>query len=387
MKRWAQEWKPAPPDDADGDVFNVLWKTAERYYGSNHYGIRPNYERVLGEMTALATWLSPPPFGNPIVEAVSDAAPVSALKWLLDPLDGNAGRKLVLKQQTFLLESLAKYMRDRCRHFGFKLPVLSGYREFFHQLRERFDLGIYNLNYDIVASTAWPEAFLGFDRNGHFNPTGVIQRRDWGFIYHIHGSVHHSIASYPHKIEWKEDLGGEFKDQADTAPAMAQEFRWTPLTTLIAGGFKLDQLMADPYQTFYSALVRHTQEADAILIAGYGFGDFHINKALQNRFEGTDNETPFPQVVILTQSSRETPLTAALQSYQFWAWELTHTLKTKFSTGCPFPSESARTISEFIEQEKFETDMGNRVAIWHGGFCEALSSVDQIGLRMAMGPY
>ena len=38
---------------------DVLWEASERYYGSNHYGIRPNYERVLGEMTSLASWLSP----------------------------------------------------------------------------------------------------------------------------------------------------------------------------------------------------------------------------------------------------------------------------------------------------------------------------------------
>ena len=57
MMCWSQEWKPEPPVDADGDVFNVLWDTAERYYGSNHYGIRPNYERVLGETTALASLL------------------------------------------------------------------------------------------------------------------------------------------------------------------------------------------------------------------------------------------------------------------------------------------------------------------------------------------
>ena len=257
MRCWAREWQPDPPVDADCDVFNVLWETAERYYESNHYSIRPNFERVLGDMTALASWLSPPPFGNPLVGAVRDGAPIDALDCLADPGDPNVGRIRVLNQRTFLLERLAKHMRGRCRLLDPELPVLSEYREFFRTLRERFDLGIYNLNYDTVARTAWPEAFCGFDPCGTFDPSGVIRRRDWGFIYHLHGSVHHSITTLRPRIVWQQNLCGAFTDQVDVAPAMAQGFRWAPLTTLVAGGFKLDQLTDDPYQTFYSALVRH----------------------------------------------------------------------------------------------------------------------------------
>ena len=67
MRRWAREWKPEPPVDSETDVFNLLWDMAESYYGGNRYCIRPNYEMVLGEMTALASWVSPPPFGNPLI--------------------------------------------------------------------------------------------------------------------------------------------------------------------------------------------------------------------------------------------------------------------------------------------------------------------------------
>ena len=384
MRCWAREWKPEPPLDADCDVFNVLWETGGRYYESNPYGIRPNFERVLGDMKALATWLSPPPFGDPLVRAVRDGAPIGALDWLLNPGDPNAGRIRVLNQQTFLLERLARHMRDCCRQLDPELPVFSDYRKFFRALRERFDLGIYNLNYDTVARSAWPDAFCGFDPYGRFDPSDVIRRRDWGFIYHLHGSVHHCLMGYPDRIVWKPDLRDAFTDQVDVAPAMAQGFRWTPLTTLVAGGFKLDQLTADPYQTFYSALVRHVQQADGILIAGYGFGDFHINKALQNRFEETEDEAPFPQIVIVTLSRPECRLTTFHQSHQFWARELTHTLKTKFSTAPEVPSKSTRRVAEFIDQGTFETDLANRVAIWHRGFQDATSFVDKIVERISI---
>ena len=122
MKRWSSEWEPSPSECSNVDVFKVLWETSERYYAANDYGIRPNYERVLGEMTALANWLSPPPFGNPTIEALSGCAPFDALKWLRDSSDEFAGRKLVLSQQAFLLEKLADHMRESCRVIFFMRP-------------------------------------------------------------------------------------------------------------------------------------------------------------------------------------------------------------------------------------------------------------------------
>ena len=223
---------------------DVLWEASERYYGSNHYGIRPNYERVLGEMTSLASWLSPRPFGNPIIEAIRGGSPVAALEWLHDPSDENTGRKLVLSQQTFLLEKLANYIRGLTKPIDSRSPPIPDYMNFLRTLQDCFDLGIYNLNYDTAARSAWPEAYCGFDRHVNFDPSGVTQRRKWDFVYHLHGSVRHCITAYPHRIGWKEDLDCEFTDKLEMAPDMAQDFRSVPLTTLIAGGFKLDQLLA-----------------------------------------------------------------------------------------------------------------------------------------------
>ena len=377
MKRWSREGAPEPSADSQREVFNVLWKVSERYYGSNHYGIRPNYERVLGEMTSLASWLSPRPFGNPIVEAISGGAPISALEWLHNPSDEHAGRKLVLSQQTFLLEKLADYIRDLSKGLDSRSPTVSDYMNFVRRLRDCFDLGIYNLNYDTVARCVWPEAYCGFDRCGNFDPSGVNQRREWDFLYHLHGSVHHCVSAYPHRIEWKEELDCKFMDRIEMAPDMAQDFRSVPLTTLIAGGFKLDQLLADPYQTFYSALVRHVQDADAVLLAGYGFGDLHVNRALRSRFERPVDYTPAPHVVVLEKSPHGKPQTASRQSHDFWAYQLTHTLNTKFEL-TKRHLDRKLTVGPFVENGEFETDIRNQVAIWHGGFSEAMASVDKI---------
>ena len=377
MKRWSREWTPEPQLDLDQDVYSVLREASERYYRSNHYGVRPNFERILGYMTALASWLSPPPFGNPIIEAVDGGAPASELQWLSDPSDEYAGRNLIMNQHAFLLEKLTHHMRELSIEFDARPSAISDYTEFFGRLRDRFELGVYNLNYDTVALSAWPDAYRGFDCHGSFDPSGVIQRHQWEFIYHLHGSVHHCIADHAHRIDWKDDLASEFRDHGETAPDMAQDFRPAPLTTLIAGGFKLDQLLADPFHTFHSCLVRHAQEADALLIAGYGFGDLHVNRSLRNRFDRSDNDAPHPKSVVLEKSSHRKLKTASLQINDYWAYQLTHTLNTRFPL-----TEGHRnrelTVAPFIESGEFETDNQDRVAIWHGGFREALSYVGRI---------
>ena len=385
---WAKEWKPEPSVDSALDVFNILWEMVERYYGSNPYCIRPNYERVLGEMTALATWTSPSPFGDPLVKTLRNSAPATALAQLWDYSNLYRARNTVVRQQVFLLETLVDHMRERSKDFNPEFPESVDYKSFLLKLRERFELGIYNLNYDTVAVNAWPDAFCGFDRFGVFDPVSVNQRRDWGFIYHLHGSVHHCIS---HKISkpwivWKENLADSFSDSGAPRAEMAQGFRPIPLTTVIAGGFKLDQLLSDPYQTLFSSLVRHVHEADAILLGGYGWGDLHVNRALRNRFEGPADERPHPRVVVLTKSCPGRYRTARLENHQFWSRELTQTLKTTFADGSGFPSEDYRTVSDFIERDEFETDRISRTAIWHCGFHEALRAVDDISEWLLRGP-
>ena len=386
MKRWSSEWEPAPSEHSNGNVFRTLWETFERYYAANHYGLGPNYERILGEMTALANWLLPPPFGNPTVSAIAGGTPFEAFGWLRDSSDKFADRKLVLSQQGFLLEKLADHMRARCRAYIPHSSELSDYGKFFCRLREHFDIGIYNLNYDTVAITAWPEAFNGFDNWGFFDPLSVVRRQEWGFIYHLHGSVHNCISHELARpwIVWKDNLDEQFTDRRIPPVDMAQEFRAIPLTTLVSGGFKLEQILAEPYQTFYSALVRHVHEAVAILIIGYGFGDLHVNRAIQNRFDLPDrDDRGYPNVVILEKSCPQRSRTGHLEICQLWSRQMKDTLKTSFHDGSKNQLGDDKTIADLMQKGEFEMDVKDRVAIWHGGAYKAFSGIDRIIERLS----
>ena len=99
IKRWSSQRKSHQSGHSEIDVFNVLWEMFEHYYATNHYGISPNYEHVLGEMTELANWLSPPPFGNPIIGTIGGYTPFKTLEWLRRSSNKFARRNLILSQQ------------------------------------------------------------------------------------------------------------------------------------------------------------------------------------------------------------------------------------------------------------------------------------------------
>jgi hypothetical protein len=389
MKTWSPQWTHLPtfPEGAAGNgVFNDLWALLEKYMQQNprlQLGLRMNFERVLGEMTSLASWVTPSPFGNALREAVVNQNTSTDFSW---PQDGEGPfyyRNLIVEQQAFLFRKLAEFMRVRCRDYDSTAAEFLTYRNIFDTLHKEFETGIYSLNYDDLAVRAWPEAFTGF-REGHFEAQEVASRREWNFVYHPHGSVHYSLAAPPfsHAVEWKDDLSGAFDDSQHLMPNMASNFIPIVPTTLIAGGYKLDQLLSDPAQSFYAALVRHVHEADAILLVGYGFGDVHVNRALQNRYRQFPyNPDRRPPIIIITKTTPQDATIGERQGYEFYAWELTHTINTRF----PSSGESAgpvSTISELIEQNAFETCNFGRASVWHNGFIEASGHMVEVVNRL-----
>lgn len=385
MRDWSSAWS-APPVYPVGSigrgVFSDLWEVIADYQSQNpqpHLGIGVNYERVLGEMVALASWATPSPFGNALRNAVRDGGFASSFTWPRDQLGPFFYRLLIIDQLGNLVRQLATHMRQRCLAVAPSSPDFVGYAGLLQRLSDEFDVGIYNLNYDDLAVRALPDAFTGFC-HGTFDARAVASRRDWNFVYHLHGSVHHSLdgSSMRPNIVWKEDLSGEFVDSQPLTPSHAAEFRPVIPTTLVAGGFKLDQLLADPAQSLFASFVQHVQQADAFLIAGYGFGDIHVNRALQNRFavdaSGGRRRAP---TVIATKTALPGALIGDREGYEFFAWELTHTLSTRFT-----PSSATQAprlpIVELIDQSAFETDLFDRAHVWHNGFSEMSDRLEDV---------
>jgi hypothetical protein len=319
--------------------------------------------------------MTPPPWGDTLRQTACDG---TAPPHLTFPSPENYGPAVDVKDQLeYLLIELAGHLRGLCRALDPSTESVRKYAALLDGLRGTFDVGIYNLNYDSVSLTAWPDAYTGFGIRRAFEARSVHDRRDWSFIYHLHGSVHHSLTwRFGDRIEWWRDLGGTFNDgQPGYSTDVRTDGKSFPKTTLVAGGFKLDQLLVEPFHTLHATLVRHIYEADAILIGGYGFADVHVNRALRNRLdrEAADDRPP---VMILDQANDKTePMT--LRGCR-WARELSNTLSTNGDTFREPGHRAPPVPVELAARRAFEVSAAHRVALWHAGFVDAASRLDGI---------
>jgi len=317
MRTWAKVWADAYRWP---DYFGELWNALDVYQSPQVYSWFPpvNYERVLASMLALSHWVTPPPAGDPLRMIFGDKLRLSPFP---EPIAH--GPAITLREQIgYLLRRLARHMRDDTRRLDDHSFAFLQYRTLFERLREEFEIGVFSLNYDGAAVRAMPEAFNGFDACGRFDPAAVHQRESLDFLYQIHGSVHYSLRS-PSSTEicWRSDLDGEFiDDDGAIGPRLASEWKLLPVATIVAGGFKLDQLLAEPFHSFQAALIRHLYDADAILIAGYGFTDVHVNRALKHRLNGAER----PPVMIV---DKRTPGALSIAN-EPWAAALCDSLLT-----------------------------------------------------------
>jgi hypothetical protein len=426
LEGWGTEWAK---QHGTTDHFHKLWKSAKTYYERALPQSRPalNFEKVLGDMVAMAHWMEPPPWGDTLRQAACGGTPPPHMKFRYhkelenevadaalpstgvvcdedevaressvevgslpeveatadhgeDDWRGKYGAQIeLMAEYSFLLEKLAQHMRAESQRINLvNSPENDKYRRLLGGLRESFDIGVYNLNYDTAALDALPGAYIGFGENGSFEPRVVHERADWDFLYHLHGSVHHSLnRRYGDQIVWRSSLDNEFFD--------GPEGQWTeprsngikiPRTTLVAGGFKLDQLLFEPFQSYHASLIRHVHAADAILIGGYGFGDAHINFALRNRVSLTQDGLRIkdrPPVMVLTLAGETTA--PMRRRDDLWARELGVALCTG-TQGHFFmePGNPSDPIpAELVKRRAFEVDAQHHVAVWYGGFTEAVN--------------
>jgi hypothetical protein len=364
MQTWSQSW--AFPGASN--YYGHLWKSLDAYYHTTPPTPPPpplNFEIVLGLMVSLGTWVAPAPHGNPLRHLTGNRLDGLSFGQYVD--FRSLGEKTLIDFQLIhLLKNLAGYMRTKSAKIDKSSSVFLKYHELLDHLSKHFEIGIYNLNYDTAAILAAPHGYTGFGADGRFQARIVHDRTAWDFVYHLHGSVCHTlIDGLSPSVAWQADFSKTFDDgDSGRSHTAASNNNSLPNTTLVAGGFKLDQLLQEPYHTFYASFVRNVWQADAILIGGYGFGDIHVNRTLRSRFAAPSVRPP---VMILDFASGHDPI-----QFRFDHWSLGICEFLQVSDKFNVSGQTAPWSTDEIKaKETFELSVPGRTAIWYNGFSEA----------------
>ena len=275
--------------DPTSNLYRYCRGAIETYYGTaSKPALRKwvNFEEVLYQLNLLVPYHADPmrTHGSNALLASNLLPEVLAFNGKPTAVDGNVLRHL----GSSLIDALVDHFIDACAELAAtRAAEITQLREFLATLSEEFDIGIVTLNYDNVFTQACPELFTGFHPDtGIFEPLSVLRRDDWNFIYHLHGSIHLAMTGPGHDlhgITWAttpvkgHEVHSSGRNDQDSMEGVA-----FPTSTIVAGYGKTQQILRQPFRTYYAQVNRLVHEADSLLFLGYGFGDLHLNAAFSD---------------------------------------------------------------------------------------------------------
>lgn len=189
--------------------------------------------------------------------------------------------KLYKKITEIVIEVLSKNIENK--------ENFSKIKEFYTKLKENFEIGIVTTNYDPLLYNIFPNFFIGFDKETkEFLPKKVWNRQKWEFLYHIHGSIYNKKTGSD-EIIWDEkglintrEIIGDSKQQREGGERIIRQ-------PVIIGYDKQQQIMYNPFKTFFAKLNQLVMEADGVVFIGYGFNDIHLNATFED-FKNTEKK-------------------------------------------------------------------------------------------------
>ena len=289
-------------------------------------------------------------------------------------VDGNVLRYL----SNALMDALVDHFIDSCAEIAVnKADEISLLRDFLATLSKEFDIGIVTLNYDNVFTQACPRFFTGFNlETGAFEPLTVLRRDDWNFIYHLHGSIHFAMTGTGHDmhaITWAKTptKGHQVHCSGRNGQGSAEGVAF-PTSTIIAGYGKTQQILRQPFRTYYAQVNRLVHEADSLLFLGYGFGDQHLNAVFS---EARDRRRPV--VVVDWAKDDQDPLQSRRDTWSHQLFKMlpgnAHSMGEPGS-GVPVSIGDLKAANEV----EASNDPDCPLAVWYNGMLAACQYSNKI---------
>lgn len=248
-------------------------------------------------------------------------------------------------------------------------------------LQEAFEISIVTLNYDNILRRALSGLETGFDDKGEFDERRLFNRKEWSCLLHLHGSVHFDqvvSANDLHEIHWQDDLSAAFQSNAGGRSGhTSTEGATFPTSIIVAGYGKTTQILRRPFRTYYSELDRLVASCDALLFAGYGFGDVHLNTA----FETFRDDRNRPVTVISFARPGDMNMCGdTFGEYNPLIDTLIKTFRTDQGSMTALGSNTPDTVDELLKASEFETsnNPSTPLALWYGGLMAACGHAQKV---------
>jgi hypothetical protein len=251
-------------------------------------------------------------------------------------------------------------------------------------LEEFFEISVVTTNYDNVLYSCFNNPETGFDpkNNNDFNPSKIISRRKWGCFIYLHGSVYFDVRHRNndiHNIFWNEDLFSTFSNNSSGRNMQdSTEGPAFPTSTIVAGLGKSVYMQRQPFRTYLSELDRLVVTSDALLIAGYGFSDAHLNGALSGYRDRRNRP------VVLLDYASDTTLTSCCSPGTIGCLESAKKAMEIFDTNNSLMEylgyNHCDTVKSVKQSNEFERSIEKQypLSIWYGGMIEACKQANSI---------
>jgi hypothetical protein len=376
-------------DRPDSNLYKHIEGMVQQYWRDNNSsGLdrSPNFEDILYAIFALVAAY---PFG---VHTSALGALIEAKQLPEFDFHGRGPTRIDHKLRivgTVLVDALLSAFREKC-----KMVERDKQAEFFRlkslmaALQAEFEVAVVSLNYDNIIYRALPGIEIGFDQaSGRFVQDRIFSRKKWACMLHLHGSVHFDMptngSADMHEVCWKPDINDTFSQNSfGRGMQITKEGAHFPVSAIVAGYGKTTQLLRRPFRTYYSELDRLVATCEAVLFAGYGFGDTHLNGA----FEGFRDSRRRP-VAAIGLAGDDVIAVSGTNSGDCsqWATAVLHTFET--------PHHSMRdrrdsivptTVRRLKEEKEFEFSIEPKtpLSFWYNGMLAACDAPDKVIARL-----
>lgn len=346
------------------DAINVY------YGGSPKPALRKwaNFEEVLYQINLLTSYVSDPLrlHGSNTLLRASFLPDVLEFGRTGKPADGDVLHGLT----NTLMDALVDHFIDACATASTaKATEIAELGMFLKALQDEFEIGIITLNYDNLFTQAVTGLHTGFDSTGKFDPMSVLARTGWNFLYHLHGSVHFAMERVAHDLHGVTWTSTPTKSGAVHAAGRSSQHSMEgtayPMSPFVAGYGKTQQILRQPFRTYFAQVNRLVHEADSLLFLGYGFGDLHLNAAfseVRNRHR--------PIVLVDWAADTQDPLPFRNDT---WSYNLFKTLPGNAHAMCSVRHSAQADLGDLRAACELEVsnDSNYPLAVWYNGMLEA----------------